>query len=77
MLLSGHAVTGSYLGEKIHKIQTNGWCGSGERESGYHLVIKCKAWVPQKRRMWKGIGKAWPLRSEICSGIGWEGVRRT
>ena len=46
--LSGHAAIGSYLHEKIHKVEPSacGWCGSGERGFWYHLIARCKMWAP-------------------------------
>ena len=46
--LSGHATIGSYLHEKIHKVEPSAccWCGSAERGFWYHLIAKCKMWAP-------------------------------
>ena len=59
-LLSGHTAIGSYLHDKIHKIDTDEcwWCGSGERQSRHHHFRSCRAWARQAREMWKDIGKA-------------------
>ena len=59
-LLSGHASIGSYLAEKTHTVQSSEcwWCGSGERQSRYHLFFQCRRWAPESKKMWRDIGKA-------------------
>ena len=44
-LLSGRAAIGSYLCDKIHRIQSSEcwWCESGERQTVHHLVAECRA----------------------------------
>ena len=71
--LSGHASNGSYLCDKIRKIESNScwpwWCNSGERQSTFHLVARCRAWSPHAKRMWKRIGKVcgWkPSKGSFC-----------
>ena len=61
-LLTGHAVTGSFLHERMTgplQVETSEcrWCGSGKRESRHHLFTECEAWRPQIRRLWKRVGK--------------------
>lgn len=55
-LLSGHAATAEHL-RRVE--QTPGdkcwWCGSGERQSRHHLVIKCRRWMPEIRRLWERV----------------------
>ena len=53
---SGHAAIGSYLRDKIHKIDSDRcwWCDTGECQSRFHLVARCPAWAGQARAMWKG-----------------------
>ena len=40
---------------KIHKAADDRrwWCGGGKQRTRYHLFTKCRAWLPQTRRMWK------------------------
>ena len=47
----------SYQCDKIHMIQSSEcwWCGSGERQSRFHLIARCRAWSSQARAMWKRI----------------------
>ena len=61
-LLTGHAVTGSFLHERMTGLlqaETSEcrWCGSGKRESRHHLSTECEAWRPQIRRLWRRVGK--------------------
>ena len=61
-LLTGHAVTGSFLHERMTGLlqaETSEcrWCGSGKRESRHHLFTECEAWRPQIRRLWRRVGK--------------------
>ena len=53
-LLSKHAATGFYPRDKIHRIDSDEcwWCDSSERQSR-HLFVRCKAWAPQRERMWR------------------------
>ena len=59
-LLSGHAAIGSYLKDKIRKIDNDScwWCGGVKRQTRHHLFTECKAWMPQTRKLWKDIGRA-------------------
>ena len=59
-LLSGHAAIGPYLEDNIRKTDDDRcwWCGGGKRQTRHHLFTECRAWMPQIRRLWKGIGKA-------------------
>ena len=51
--LPGHAAIGSYLRDKIHRIDSNRrWrCDTGERQSRFLLVARCPAWAGQARVM--------------------------
>ena len=31
------------------------WCGSGVRQTRYHLFVKCRRWGPEIRKMWQRI----------------------
>ena len=33
------------------------WCNRGRRQLRHHLFVECRAWAPQIRRLWRGIGK--------------------
>lgn len=71
--LSGHAASGSYLCDKIGKIASSEcWCcRSGERQSSFHLIVRCIAWDSQARKMWVRIGKAYGI-GKAC---GWKHPR--
>ena len=61
-LLSGHAAISSSLHEKmtgplIRESSICRWRSCGKRESRHHLLVECKAWAPQIRRLWKRVGK--------------------
>lgn len=55
--LSGHAATGSYLCDKVRRLDSDEcwFCGTGERMSRFHLVARCRAWVGQRRVLWKRV----------------------
>ena len=44
-LLSGHAAIGTYLKDKIRKIDSDNcwWCGGGKRQARHHLFTECRA----------------------------------
>ena len=48
---------GAYLVHKIHKISSSEclWCGSGERQSRYHVFVRSRAWLPQSRAMRRSV----------------------
>ena len=56
-LLSGHAATAPHL-RRIGQAPSDRcwWCGSGERQTRYHLFIRCRWWTPEIRRLWQGVG---------------------
>ena len=31
------------------------WCGSGERQTRFHLFARCRRWDPEIRRLWQRI----------------------
>ena len=51
--LSGRAAIGSYLHDKIHKIDSDRcwWCDTGERQSRFRLVARSPAFAGQARVM--------------------------
>ena len=55
-LLSGHAATAEHLA-RIGQAPSNRcwWCGSGERQSRYHLLVKCERWTPEIRGLWQRV----------------------
>ena len=57
--LSGHAAIGSYLHDKISKVDSDEcwWRNAGKRQPRFHLITRCRARAPQARVMWKRIEK--------------------
>ena len=57
-LPSGHAATGAYLC-KVHGVPSDRcWrCGRNVSQTRHHLLVKCEAWAPQSRAMWKAVGR--------------------
>ena len=55
-LLSGHAATAEHL-VRIGQAENEKcfWCGSGERQTRYHLFVKCRRWTPEIRRLWQRV----------------------
>ena len=55
-LLSGHAATGEHL-TRIGQVNSLHcwWCGTGEKQTRYHLFVKCRRWKLEITRMWKRI----------------------
>ena len=53
-LLSGHAATGEHP-TRIGQAPSSEcwWCGSGERQTHYHLFVKCRRWTPEIRKLWE------------------------
>ena len=51
--LSGHGSFGSYLRDKVKKVDSDRcwFCDTGERQSRFHLVARCPAWARQARVM--------------------------
>ena len=56
-LLSGHAATAEHL-RRVGQAATDRcwWRGSGERQTRYHLFVKCMRWSPEIRRLWQRVG---------------------
>ena len=53
-LLLGHAVTGSFLHDRMTGPQRAEsdecwWCNCGKRQSRHHLFTECQSWLPQIR----------------------------
>ena len=55
-LLSGHAATAKHL-RRVGQSPTDRcwWCGSGEKQTRSHLLVKCRRWGPEIRRLWKRV----------------------
>ena len=53
-MLSGHAATAEHL-KRIGQAEGDKrfWCGSGERQTRYHLFVKCRRWTPEIKKMWQ------------------------
>ena len=65
-LLSGHAAVADQL-VRVNQAPSDRcwWCGSGEKQTRFHLFVKCRRWGPEIRRLWK--------RVEL--DCGWRGAR--
>ena len=59
-LLSSHAAIDPYLRDKVKGSDSDRcwWCGGGRRQARHRLLVDCRVWAPQARRMWKAIGRA-------------------
>ena len=55
-LLSGHAAIAPHL-QRFGQAPDDKcwWCGSGERQTRYHLFVRCRRWSPEIRRLWQNI----------------------
>ena len=54
-----HILENRHLAKIVKTDTSECWqCASGEPQSRHHLFTRCQAWVPQARKMWKGIRKA-------------------
>ena len=55
-LLSGHAATAEHL-LRVGQAPSSRcwWCGSGERQSRYHLFFKCRRWGPEIKWLWQRV----------------------
>ena len=64
-LLSGHAATADHL-VRVNQAGSDAcfWCGSGERQTRYHLFVKCRRWTPEIKRLWQ----------KVRMGTGWGGA---
>ena len=64
-LLSGHAAVAEHLVRVVQATDdTCFWCGSGERQTRYHVFVKCRRWTPEIKRMWR----------KVRADSGWEGA---
>ena len=55
-LLSGHTAMGNHLLRANQaKRDECFWCGSGERQTRFHLFVKCRRWKPEIRRLWQRV----------------------
>ena len=55
-LLSGHAAVAEHL-VRVGQATSSEcfWCGSGERQTRYHLLVKCRRWTPEIKKMWQRV----------------------
>ena len=55
-LLSGHAATAEHL-VRIGQAENDRcfWCGSDEKQTRYHLFVKCRRWTPEIRKLWQRV----------------------
>ena len=51
---------GALLCNRLNKIASDRcWrCGRDERQTSRHLFVRCEAWAPQARTLWRSVGKA-------------------
>ena len=64
-LLSGHVAVAEHL-KRIGQADSDRcfWCGSGEKQTRYHLMVKCRRWAPEIRKMWQ----------KVRAETGWSGA---
>ena len=55
-LMSGHAATAEHL-VRVGQADSDTcfWCGSGERQTRYHLFVKCRRWIPEIKELWQRV----------------------
>ena len=55
-LLSGHAAVAEHL-RRVNQAHSDlcFWCGSGERQTRYHLFVKCKRCGTEIRKLWQRV----------------------
>ena len=55
-LLSGRAAVAEHI-FRVNQAPNNlcFWCGSGERQTRHHLLVKCRRWGPEIKRMWQRV----------------------
>ena len=55
-LQSGHAATAEHL-QRVGQAENDTcfWCGSGERQSRYHLFVRCRRWTPEIKWLWQRV----------------------
>ena len=53
----GHALTGDYLKNKIHKTENDAcWhCDSGQPQTRTHLFTQCAAFREERKEFWKEV----------------------
>ena len=53
-MLSGHAAIAEHL-KRVGQADSDTcyWCGSEERQTRYHLFVKCRRWTPEIKRLWQ------------------------
>ena len=58
-LLTGHAITATYLHDKLKTTDSDQcwWCESGKRMTRHHLFTECERWLPQIKDLWKEVGR--------------------
>ena len=55
-LLSGHAAVADHLVRVGQATEDRCWCcGSGERQTRFHLFVKRRRWEPEIKRLWQRI----------------------
>ena len=72
-LLTGNAAIGPYLRDKIGKADSDRcWrCEGGKRQIRHHLFTEYRAWLPQIRKLWKGIGKVHEWKHPRAPSVRW------
>ena len=55
-LLSGHAAVAEHL-KRVGQMQSDRcfWCGTDEKQTRFHLLIRCRRWKPEIEEMWEKI----------------------
>ena len=55
-LLSGYAAVAEHL-LRVGQVSSDlcFWCGTGERQRRHHLLVRCKRWEPEIRKMWQRV----------------------
>jgi hypothetical protein len=63
-LMSGHALIGPYMKEKLKKADSDEcwWCDTGQRQTRENLFKECPKWKDEIRDLWRDVRKAvgWP-----------------
>ena len=72
-LLSGHAAIGSFLHDRMtgpQRLESDEcwWYNCGKWQPRHHLFVECRAWSPQIRELWQGVGKdcGWSTLGRQC-----------
>ena len=55
-LLSGNAAIAEHL-KRVGQATSDTcfWCGSGEIQTRHHLLIRCRRWTPEIKRLWQRV----------------------